>query len=278
MAVKKNRIFARISGIINNVSMKSGLKKTFLYKFFKSYKTGKRIIADPVYLRTRELSAEEVDKRPFRTDVINFLLKYLDRDTTYLEIGVRNPDDNFNHISAGTKYSVDPGVEFARNPADFKVTSDEFFAGLDNSRLLSSDIRFDVIFIDGLHLAEQADRDIVNSLRYIKDDGFIVIHDCNPPSEWHARETYNFHYTPAGALWNGTTWKAFLRWRFSDEVNSCCIDSDWGVGILSKNHPIGKKIEPVNPFFEFETLRSDLKRSLNLVSFEDFRKMIMKLP
>ena len=75
----------------------------------------------------------------------------MNRPITYLEIGVRNPDDNFNRIKAEDKYSVDPGVEFKVNPVDFKLTSDQFFAQLLNGEVLNQNILFDVIFIDGLH-------------------------------------------------------------------------------------------------------------------------------
>jgi hypothetical protein len=102
---------------------------------------------------------------------LKFLLSLNQENTYYLEIGVRNPENNFNHI--------------------------------------------------------KADRDIEHAFNYIKDDGFIVLHDCYPPTEWHARESYRYINTPAGEIWNGTTWKAFLKWRFNASINSCCIDSDW---------------------------------------------------
>jgi hypothetical protein len=59
-----------------------------------------------------------------------FLLSVLNRETTYLEIGVRNPEDNVNKINATNKYSVDPGLEYKLNPVDFKMTSDSFFEQL----------------------------------------------------------------------------------------------------------------------------------------------------
>ena len=59
---------------------------------------------------------------------------------------------NFNKIKATKKYSVDPGIEFKENPVDFKMTSDVFLK-LSTNQVLSNDIEFDVIFIDGLHLA-----------------------------------------------------------------------------------------------------------------------------
>ena len=146
---------------------------------------------DPYSVEAQRLSLQEIRKTPLRTAVINHALSLMERETTYLEIGVRNPADNYNHISADIKYSVDPGVEFEENPVDFKVTSDDFFEKLDNNEVLNAGIKFDVIFIDGLHHAEQVNKDIINSMKYIKDDGFIILHDCNPPTEWHARMAYD---------------------------------------------------------------------------------------
>ncbi|NNK75285.1 MAG: class I SAM-dependent methyltransferase [Maribacter sp.] len=240
----------------------------------KYYSIGKRFLNDPVYLNTQKRNRLELSKNPPRTEIINFLLSLNQEDPHYLEIGVRDPGDNYNHINAGTKYSVDPGVEFDKNPVDFKMTSDEFFQKLSKNEILSNTIKFDVIFIDGLHLAEQVDKDIKNALNYIKQDGFIVLHDCNPPTEWQPRESYRFHHTPAHGFWNGTTWKAFLKWRSNPTINSCCVDSDWGVGILSKNHPIGKNIESKNPFFEYQLLEENRKEYLNLIDFESLKKTL----
>jgi len=125
-----------------------------------------------------------------------------------------------------------------------------------------------------LHLATQVDRDIQNAVKYIKDDGFIVLHDCNPPTEWHARESFDFIYTPAKRSWNGTTWKAFLKWRFNPSLFSCCVDTDWGIGILSKTNPIGKAAEPTNPFFEYSELDANRELLLGLIDFETLKNRI----
>lgn len=97
------------------------------------------------------------------------------------------------------------------------------------------------------------------------------MHDCNPPTQWHARETFNFYFSPAGGYWNGTTWKAFLKHRSNPVLQSCCIDTDWGVGILSKTWPLGNSVKNDNPFFEFSVLKRNRQLQLNLISFEDLR-------
>ena len=187
---------------------------------------------------------------------------------------MRNPNDNFNHIQAKHKYSVDPGIESKKNPVDFKMTSDEFFHALDKGNLLNQSMLFDVIFIDGLHLAEQVKKDIENALRYIKVDGFIVLHDCNPPTEWHTR--YESHYTlsPARELWNGTTWKAFVQARKRTDISACCIDTDWGVGIISKSINLGPCNKVNNDFFEYNILNRYRTESLNLISFNRLKLIL----
>lgn len=132
-----------------------------------------------------------------------------------------------------------------------------------------------MIFIDGLHLAAQVDLDISNAFKFLKPDGFVVLHDCNPPTEWHAREDYYFNMTPAKGYWNGTTWKAFVKWRSNSEVQSCCVDTDWGIGILSKTAAIGGSIEGSNPFFEYDIFANDRKKYLNLIDFDQLKEKLL---
>jgi hypothetical protein len=257
--------------------MKNLKRKLTDDNYNKYYLAGKRYLNDPVLWQVVEKSLNEIHKSTLRTEVLNFLLSQLKRETTYLEIGVCDPSNNYNYINADIKYSVDPGYDFIKNPVDFKMNSDEFFSKLDKNEILTDNIKFDVIFIDGLHLAEQVDRDIINSLKYIKDDGFIVLHDCNPPTEWHAREDNDYFNTPAGAYWNGSTWKAFVKWRFSNSVKTCCIDSDFGIGVLSKKHSIGNCINPSNLFFEFNVFDKYRIEYLNLMNYSNFKNMIIEI-
>lgn len=241
----------------------------------KTFDLGKRVLNDPFHIEGNSKSLEEMNKNPLRSDIINFLLSSLNRiDTTYLEIGVRFPEENFTKIQANTKYGVDPGIENKKNPVDFKLTSDDFFNQLRSGKILNPQFKFDVIFIDGLHLAEQVDRDIINSLQFINEDGFIVLHDCNPPTEFHAMESHNYKLSPAKGYWNGTTWKAFFKWRQNKDIYSCCIDTDWGIGILSKEINFGSQIITQNPFYEYNILNKNRIESLNLISYDSFKKVI----
>ncbi len=266
-------------------------KKTFLSLLkknksadflLKKINVGRSILEDEYFIKAAVLTKAEINKRPKRTEIINFLMTLTDAEN-YLEIGVRTPESNFLKIKCKNKYSVDPGIEFEENPVDFPLTSDVFFKLLQENKLdkIKNDIKFDIIFIDGLHLSYQVERDILNSLKFIKENGFIVLHDCNPPTEYHQREDYYFRNSPADILWNGTTWKAFYKYRHQRALKSICFDTDWGVGVLTKMelpwfNTIEGEIE--NEFYEYDILDKNRKEFLNLCSFTDWSKIIVNAP
>lgn len=236
---------------------------------------GKNFLADKYVLLSKELKVKEFSKSPLRSDIINYLASVINAEK-YLEIGVRNPSDNFDKIKIRQKFSVDPGIEYDLNPVDFKMTSDDFFSKLKKGKLenISPKEKFDVIFIDGLHISYQVKNDILNSLDHISEKGFIVLHDCNPPTEFHARETYDFYKSPAGGNWNGTTWKAFYEARF--KYSSCCVDTDWGIGIISKKKYSCFNVltNTKNEFYEFNTFSENRKTDLNLIDFDNLKKSL----
>ena len=53
------------------------------------------------------------------------------------------------------------------------MTSDNYFFNNKNNL-------FDLIFLDGLHTYEQTIKDIFNSLKTLKKNGVIIVHDCLP--------------------------------------------------------------------------------------------------
>lgn len=251
--------------------------KKYIVNLLHIFRLGKKIHLDNYFKETAELSKQESLKQPRRSKIINYLIALVDGEN-YLEIGVRNPQKNFNKIRCKSKFSVDPGVEFEENPVDYKMTSDVFFSKLKDDALdIKKDTKFDVIFIDGLHISDQVERDILNSLEFISDDGYIILHDCNPPSEFHQREQYDFINSPATGFWSGTTWKAFYKYRHRTDLFSICFDSDWGVGVISKRKQlffdnISHKIE--NEYYEYSVLNKNRKAHLNLYSFEQWVKSI----
>jgi hypothetical protein len=208
-----------------------------------------------------------------RISILNHLiLKY--NFKTYLEIGVRNTFECFDLINCESKDSVDPGFETYINNVKYKLTSDEFFKQLDFGNLdKDSNYKWDVIFIDGLHLSYQVDRDITNSLNHLSENGIIVVHDCNPPTLHHAREDYSNYDTPAMGLWNGTVWKTFYKLRCnSPNLDMCVIDCDWGVGLIKRGSQ--KLCSDKNEYYEFSIFDKNRKSSLNLINTERFNEWL----
>jgi hypothetical protein len=212
-----------------------------------------------------------IENSVFRYDVINCVIaKRFPDSCRYLEIGVRNPADCFDRIPASDKTSVDPGAEFSGNPASYKLTSDKFFEDLEAGQLaLAADYKWDVVFVDGLHLAPQTFRDIENSIAHLSEKGFLLLHDCNPPDWRHAHSDYEaFRASPT--WWNGTVWKALYLFRTKYALASATLDTDYGVGIISKGRAC-VPIEHTNTFFEFGDMKKDRKRQLGLITVEQFR-------
>lgn len=207
----------------------------------------------------------------YRYDIINKVIKD-NNFKTYLEIGVCNPADCFDKIVCETKDSVDPGVEFKENPVKYRMTSDEFFHLLNTNNLdKHPDFKWDVIFIDGLHISTQTMKDIMNSLNHLSWNGYILLHDCNPPNIHMAREDYkvNGQYQP----WNGTVWKA-MYWVRSHraDLQSCVVDTDWGVGIIRKG--ASQPIPFDNPFYEYNAMCENRTTALGLIKPEELHSWL----
>jgi hypothetical protein len=186
-----------------------------------------------------------------RTLLLNYLVEFFNYDS-YLEIGVRNPADNFNLINIKNKDGVDPAGK-----CNFVMTSNEFFK-INNKK-------YDLIFIDGLHTENQVVADFEYALKCLNKDGTIVLHDCNPPTEWHQREIYD------GGAWNGTAWKAFVKLRMSrKDLFMCVVDTDWGLGVIK----MGKQKIFDKGQINFKFLDSNRKELLNLMSMDEFHHLM----
>ena len=95
------------------------------------------------------------------------------------------------------------------------MTSDDFFA-------LAWE-PFDIILVDGDHAHSQVHRDVGNGLRLLRPGGVLVMHDCLPPTGQHE-----------GPGFCGTTWRAFAKTRELPDIESYCLNLDWGIGIVEK--------------------------------------------
>jgi hypothetical protein len=192
-----------------------------------------------------------------RTDLLNHLAtKYhLKR---YFEIGVQNPQQNFDKILCEYKVGVDPDPNAH---ASFCMTSDEFFDAID----YSLKVNYDLIFIDGLHTAEQVEKDFENALRIISPNGFIVLHDCNPEKEEHTiipRPTKIGH-------WNGDVFKFAVMISNSRKIT---VDIDNGCAIIKNNDKFMYESDRFTGDLScsFEHFNKNRKQLLNLITWDEF--------
>jgi hypothetical protein len=191
-----------------------------------------------------------------RTDLLNHLIERRGY-RNYLEIGVRDPRENFDKTRApGIKHGVDPA---ARRRVSHPMTSDAFFS--------QTEQRYDLVFIDGLHLAEQVERDIENALAHLEQGGAVVLHDCNPLTADAQTDEYD-----GKKHWNGTVWKAWVKLRATRaDLSMWVVDIDEGCGVIQR----GRQELVVVPSTDYETLSyevlaKDRTRLLNLVAVDEF--------
>lgn len=207
-------------------------------------------------------------KNMLRYQLINFLIKE-NKYKKYLEIGVHK-GENIKEIKCELIDSIDPYIsndiqKSEEYPVKFRMTSDEFFENI----ATTLNYKYDIIFIDGLHITEQVDKDINNSLKYLNENGTIILHDCNPIY-------YNSQIVPRiYDYWNGDVWKSIVKIRNRSDLDVFVIDSDTGLGVIRKNgnKPSNSKNSEI---LDWEYFDKNRKTLLNLISETDFLLKYLK--
>lgn len=150
-----------------------------------------------------------------KTDIINTLIGQRGY-RKYLEISMHNEQQNFSSVRCHRKRFV------ACDTAAVAETDYLTFLKCDT-------VKFDLIFIDGIHTETDALNDIQAALNNLAGGGAIILHDCLPPDAWHQRELSDYH---EGENWNGTVWKAALRIFNQTNYRCTLVDTDWGCAII----------------------------------------------
>lgn len=180
----------------------------------------------------------------------------------YLEIGVA-AGDNFRGVVCDNKVGVDPDPNSA---ATHIMSSDEYF------NTLPSDVKFDIVLIDGLHLYEQCYKDITNALNHLSPNGIIICHDMNPLEEMYNTRVYNV------PLWNGDVWKSFVKIRNerNDVYTTMIEDCDFGLGVITwgNQEPITLD-KPVDRLLynDFKTNKAYLMNTTTLDKFIEYNRL-----
>jgi hypothetical protein len=147
-----------------------------------------------------------------RIAIVNLLLARRP-DGNYLEIGCAG-NGMFDSVIAKNKTGIDPEIG-----GTIRITSDEFFRRDDGTR-------YDVIFIDGLHIYEQVRRDVINALSRLTKGGWIALHDMLP------RNWLEEHVPRISEVWTGDVWKVAFELSKSADIDFRIIKVDMGVGVL----------------------------------------------
>lgn len=132
---------------------------------------------------------------------------------SYLEIGCAE-NLLFDTVTAARKVGVDPA-----QGGTHRMTSDAFFAG--------NQERFEVVFIDGLHLYDQVRRDVANALKVVPAGGWIALHDMFP-RDWIEEHTPQI----STSRWTGDPWKVGFELVRTDGVEFRLLSIDHGVGVV----------------------------------------------
>ena len=192
---------------------------------------------------------------PRRYQIINEIIN-LKNSTDYLEIGCFK-NENFNEINISNKIGVDP-----ISGGTHRMTSDQFF--------LTNKNFFDLIFIDGLHTYDQVKKDILNSLKFLRTDGIILIHDCLPRKIWY-QTPKRMSFT-----WNGDVWKALVECRTNLDIDVYTILADEGIGAIFKRknkNPLNIKISYFGDL-KFKDYYFNHNKFMNIISHQQFMKII----
>lgn len=174
-----------------------------------------------------------------RRDIINYFIRKYNYQN-YLEVGTQYVHNNYVYIDCENKECIDP--EPKSDGITYVMTSDAAF-----EKIKADGKKYDIIFIDGLHLEDQVDRDIQNSLDCLTENGTIVLHDCNPPTPIHGGSSLAMAEIYTNGNWNGTVYKSIIKFNKNNEC-CCVLDTDWGCGIIRpilQNNPIKIDFEPL---------------------------------
>jgi len=219
-------------------------------KLFKLYRLYHYIFGEKFYKKIDF----EWNKYPSRDQIIQETINRKEYKS-YLEIGC-DQNQVFSKIKIEKKIGVDPV-----SGGTIRDTSDNFFK--------KNNIRFDIIFIDGLHEYEQVKKDINNSLSFLNDNGVIFLHDCMPGG-------FIYQAVPrARGAWNGDVWKNIVETRTKIEIDTYVIHADQGIAMILKRSNKNLLKLNVNNFkkLKYKDFYYNYKKYLNVINYEDIKNI-----
>lgn len=197
---------AGLPDICNSIETVRGSGKNWGNAMFKSFlKNNQKKQETPKGEGSRPLQ-----KAHFSSRRLNVLAEKLGAKS-YLEIGVHR-GRTFFHTSVAMKHAVDPKFKF--DPAEFEDETTRFFAMTsdDYFRNHADGQKFDLVFLDGLHVFEQTFRDFCSALTLTHDRSVIIIDDTYPSDVYSAcpdlaGASLRDQYGGTGRGWHGDIFK-----------------------------------------------------------------------
>ena len=202
---------------------------------------------------------------------------------------------SFLPIRCRKKIAVDPFFKvrrkeklrwFFKNPNNlrniyFQMKSDVFF---EEQGPYLDKVRPQIVLVDGLHTFEASLNDVLNSLRYLDEEGVIIMHDCYPPHKAAATPgTSSTDAKKAGVegwtgQWCGDVWKTiiYLREQYEGLLDVFVLNTDMGLGVvkvkdknvldLKVDWELFRKVDAMN----YEEMKSNPEKIIGLRNVEDF--------
>lgn len=171
---------------------------------------------------------------------------------------MRHEDYIKNYIASNNPQSyleigIGTGKLFDSIPIEYKDYCDPAVNGIDSDAFFANNAKkFDLIFIDGLHHADQVERDILNAWKCLNAGGVILVHDICPKNEAMTivpREQKE---------WTGDVYKTWLSLlnAYSDKLTIETItDVEYGLGKITKSR------HKMEPFLDESITYSDYENS-----------------
>lgn len=171
-----------------------------------------------------------------KSDIIN-LLGRRHGLTRYLEIATATTGAQYAKIdrrqfSACTRLVYHWSRRCADGlPVDFPVAGEAIEGVM--AGLVSAGARFDAILVDPWHSYECSLRDLRLALPLLSERGFLLVHDCSPPSFDLAGPVFR------ADRWCGLTYAAFLDFVLADPaLDYATVDTDYGCAIVRRPLPV----------------------------------------
>ena len=111
---------------------------------------------------------------------------------------------------------------------------------------------------------------MMNFLKFLKEGGIILIHDCLPAS-------LGAQFIPrTEIIWNGDVWKAFVKQRTNPFLDCYTCYADHGIGVIFKRN--NQSILDIR-YKSFKKLKfldfyNDHKKLMNIIEYNDLLKLI----